>query len=156
MQPTTQYNRRCNLSRFVFIAFQLVPIQVSILIDDVRICIIVRLDTSKKHVELVPICAVHEMSCHCSHIHSSLFFLSCLMSISDVNSSQPHFEIGSISDIIFKGVMSPVGSVNASYFQYLVNQSQTEMGVSVNNVANPDVKLLKGMHRHLNTHFMVN
>lgn len=44
-----------------------------------------------------------------------------------------------------------MGSVNASYFQYLVNQSQTEMGVSVNNVANPDVKLLKGMHRRLNT-----
>lgn len=103
-------------------------------------------------VELVPICAVHEMSCHCSHpffIVLSLFPLS----ISDVNSSQPHSEIGSISDIIFKGVLSPVGSVNASYFQYLVNQSQTEMGVSVNNVANPDVKLLKGMHRRLNTSY---
>lgn len=51
-------------------------------------------------------------------------------SISDVNASQPHNEVDSINNIIFKGIVSPAGTVNGSYFQYLVNQSQVEMGVS--------------------------
>lgn len=49
----------------------------------------------------------------------------------DVNSSQPHSEADSLSNIIFKGVVSPAGTVNGTYFQYLVNQSQVEMGVAV-------------------------
>jgi hypothetical protein len=36
----------------------------------------------------------------------------------------------SIGNIIFKSVVSPSGAVNGSYFQYLVNQSQLEMGVA--------------------------
>ena len=49
----------------------------------------------------------------------------------EVNSSQPHSENESISNIIFKGVVNPAGTVNGTYFQYLVNQSQVEMGVPV-------------------------
>lgn len=50
-------------------------------------------------------------------------------SLSEVNSSQLHNDADSISNIIFKGVVSPAGTVNGTYFQYLVNQSQVEMGV---------------------------
>lgn len=52
--------------------------------------------------------------------------------LSDVNSSQPHTEGDSIGSILFKGIVSPAGTVNGSYYQYLVNQSQVEMGVPVN------------------------
>lgn len=54
--------------------------------------------------------------------------LKDLVELSEVNSSQPHNEADSISSIIFKGVVSPAGTVNGTYFQYLVNQSQVEMG----------------------------
>lgn len=50
----------------------------------------------------------------------------------DVNSSQPQNEGDSIGSIIFKGIMSPSGTQNGTYYQYLVNQSQVEMGVPVN------------------------
>jgi hypothetical protein len=50
---------------------------------------------------------------------------------SDVNSSQSHSEIDSISNIIFKGIVSPAGGVNLSYVNYLVNQSQVEAGVEL-------------------------
>lgn len=132
MLPTTQYNLKCNRKRYVFIIFQLVPIQVSILIA--KICIMFS-------IHIMNLCQFLSISFCLSTQSNYLFF------ISDVNSSQPHSEIGSISDIIFKGVLSPVGSVNASYFQYLVNQSQAEMGISVNNNNNVDVKPLKGMQR---------
>lgn len=51
--------------------------------------------------------------------------------LADVNSSQPHNEGDSIGSILFKGIVSPVGIVNGTYYQYLVNQSQAEMGVPV-------------------------
>jgi len=47
----------------------------------------------------------------------------------DVNSTQLRPEVDSISNIIFKSIVSPAGSVNGTYFQYLVNQSQVEAGV---------------------------
>lgn len=48
---------------------------------------------------------------------------------SDVNSSHADSDVDSIGNIIFKGILNPAGSVNGSYYQYLVNQSQVEMGV---------------------------
>jgi hypothetical protein len=51
--------------------------------------------------------------------------------ISDVNSSQSRSEIDSISNIIFKGIVSPAGGVNLTYVNYLVNQSQVEMETGV-------------------------
>lgn len=50
----------------------------------------------------------------------------------DANSSQPRSEVDSISNIIFKGVFSPAGSVNLTYISYLVNQSQVEMNIPIN------------------------
>lgn len=47
----------------------------------------------------------------------------------DVNSTQLRPEVDSISNIIFKSIVSPAGSVNGTYFQYLVNQSQVEAGI---------------------------
>lgn len=49
--------------------------------------------------------------------------------ILDANFSQSRAEIESISNIIFKGIVSPAGGVNLTYVNYLVNQSQVEMGV---------------------------
>lgn len=49
-------------------------------------------------------------------------------SLSDVNSSQPHTEVDSITNILFKGVVNPSGGLNSSYFQYLVNQTQGDVG----------------------------
>jgi hypothetical protein len=51
--------------------------------------------------------------------------------LSDVNSSQSRSEIDSISNIIFKGIVSPAGGVNLTYVNYLVNQSQVEMETGV-------------------------
>lgn len=64
---------------------------------------------------------------------------------SDVNTSQPHYEADSISSIIFKGIVSPAGSVNGTYLQYLVNQSQIDVGVpviqSVKGIKQPSINI---------------
>ena len=50
----------------------------------------------------------------------------------ELNSSQSHTDVNNLSSILLKGLVSPSGTVNGTYLQYLVNQSQAELGI-VNN-----------------------
>lgn len=47
----------------------------------------------------------------------------------ELNSSQSHTDVNNLSSILLKGLVSPSGTVNGTYLQYLVNQSQAELGI---------------------------